>query len=1244
MTKKALLYCFFLLFSIFWSMFIVSADYNEYQVTNNSDTDSLMDADSHSGTSHVAYVKWSYVYYVNLLWSEELVWTGTSPAIAVDNSGTPHIAYLNWWAVYYNYYDGDWDNETLIPAGTSANAVDIDTDSNNKVHILARAYYYDDSGYRNNKIDIVYFSNTSGSFSFVEGWNWIWDYWSPDGRGLYFSSNPIAIKIDSSNNYHIVFRRQEYWKTMWWNDTEYRVMHYTNIIWGNTSLVWNHALYKNWLTTSGTTAHLMYGSPFRYATIAWGTWSETITGMSWTPNLDSDNWVIWLAYRDSGSNIIYMENNGSWFTGSVNIATSATEAWLAMDTNLFVYYIKSDGNDNEIYLKTDATMDNTAPTMTITSPLEWDVVKWEETLSFTGTELVDPECSVDGSSWSICTWDVTTLTDIIWFDSLSDGPFAIYMKETDGFGNTGTGNESGIIKDTTAPSIVYSWTMAEEAFSLTFTGLVVEDSNFDLTWWVMYFGTGDSKWELIWQTEWNMNMLEVGTGTYGQDEAWVFTGLTNETDYYYYYVLYDIVDNTYESPIFNTQTSSDPVSDDFNDIYDDLLLSWVNSNLDDVDSFNIDSFDWLYFEMEDFWKVTFSWSIDLSDEDTQTYLENLLSVLDMDLWYLDFQLSGTDFQSYSAHIELYLEEVSFPNWPIDVNNLAVFNDIWIPIDPSTTITNLSCAEVSIGNILQICSFDTAHFTSFDLIPTLTSVTIESNNSNDSELAKPGDMILLEFTSSEPIKNIVTSIATDNNLTGSVILTGSETEWTALYTMWTWDNEGLIPFVISYSDMNNNAGTTVTITTDTSTVTFDKTSPTASISYSTTAETEDNVIATLTGASEDITITNNWGEETYTFTDNGSFTFEFEDNIWNIGSTTATVSNIIVPTEMKVSAWWFHSCSLMNDGSVLCWGRNKYKQIWDGTTLRRKSPVAVEGLTNVEDISLWKVHSCVLIDDDTVKCWGRNNYGQLGDDTIINAWSPVDVSGLTNVTQLVAWYQHNCALIEWGTVKCWGWNKYGQLGDGTVQNRLTPVTVVGLSWVVEISAGWVHTCALLDDDTVKCWGRNNYGQLGDGTTVRSKTPISIIGLSNVVNINLWWYHSCALIDDDTVKCWGRNNYGQLWLWYTSTMKKSPESVVWLSNIDKISLWHVSSCALLTDGTVSCWWKNNYGQLSSGDTTNSSSPESISAELSNIEYIEMWYQHTGIKTDEDVIKYWGFNKYGQVGDGTTEDKLVPTDLDI
>gem|GEM_PF-3506874 len=67
---------------------------------------------------------------------------------------------------------------------------------------------------------------------------------------------------------------------------------------------------------------------------------------------------------------------------------------------------------------------------------------------------------------------------------------------------------------------------------------------------------------------------------------------------------------------------------------------------------------------------------------------------------------------------------------------------------------------------------------------------------------------------------------------------------------------MIPFVISYSDMNNNAGTTVTITTDTSTVTFDKTSPTASISYSTTAETEDNVIATLTGASEDITITNN----------------------------------------------------------------------------------------------------------------------------------------------------------------------------------------------------------------------------------------------------------------------------------------------------------------------------------------------------------------------------------------------------
>ena len=189
------------------------------------------------------------------------------------------------------------------------------------------------------------------------------------------------------------------------------------------------------------------------------------------------------------------------------------------------------------------------------------------------------------------------------------------------------------------------------------------------------------------------------------------------------------------------------------------------------------------------------------------------------------------------------------------------------------------------------------------------------------------------------------------------------------------------------------------------------------------------------------------------------------------------------------------------------------------------------------------HTCAVLDNGTVKCWGRDNFGQLGDGGANTSQgappaAPVDLGAGRTAAAVTAGYGHTCALLDNGTVKCWGWDSSGQLGDGGANASLgaPPVVPIDLGagrTAVAVTAGYGHTCAVLDNGTVKCWGGDYLGQLGDGGAIPGTdlgappaAPVDLGAGRTAAAVTAGSAHTCAALDDFTLKCWGSDNGGQL----------------------------------------------------------------------------------------------------------------------
>ncbi|MCO4753257.1 MAG: hypothetical protein KC478_02190, partial [Bacteriovoracaceae bacterium] len=336
---------------------------------------------------------------------------------------------------------------------------------------------------------------------------------------------------------------------------------------------------------------------------------------------------------------------------------------------------------------------------------------------------------------------------------------------------------------------------------------------------------------------------------------------------------------------------------------------------------------------------------------------------------------------------------------------------------------------------------------------------------------------------------------------------------------------------------------------------------------------------------------------------------------------------------KVIAGGFHSCAILIDGNAKCWGRNNFGQlglgnidnIGDDETLENAPTLALS--QKVIDMSAGLNHTCAVLEDGSVKCWGQNNKGQLGlghtdtlgDDETLDTIASIPLAGPAKRIYSGTFY--NCALLENKKVQCWGDNSVGQLGYGSTETlgdneTLENLPLLNLSADViqmDISTVSSHTCAALSNGELKCWGINNNGQLGYGHTnnLGDDEDLSSFGSvpfgNNVLQLATGFNHTCAITGGQKARCWGANLSGQTGLGVVQTIgdDEAANSANYIDlsgtgsdSFNMIAAGNNHSCVIGIDNKAYCWGLGSLGATGLGHTNKIGDDEAITLENTKV----------------------------------------------
>ncbi len=363
-----------------------------------------------------------------------------------------------------------------------------------------------------------------------------------------------------------------------------------------------------------------------------------------------------------------------------------------------------------------------------------------------------------------------------------------------------------------------------------------------------------------------------------------------------------------------------------------------------------------------------------------------------------------------------------------------------------------------------------------------------------------------------------------------------------------------------------------------------------------------------------------------------------------------------PLAVGVAASDWDSCALLINGRVKCWGQNNDGQIGDGKESKKEArvPVEVLGITDATQVSTGGHNACALLAGGHMECWGENHGGQLGDGTTTNKPTPVEVHGMTEATQVDVAGGTACALLASEHVECWGENWFGSLGNGMESGASdAPVEVQGITDAVELAEK--ATCAVLATGQIDCWGSDERGELGDGSDAEESAlvPVEVLGITTAVQAS-GEGHRCAVLIAATIDCWGWNTGGQLGTGSAtgpescggtdSECSRVPVEVQHITDATEVGAGAYDTCALLSSGHVECWGRNSNGQLGDGhhgEGEISLTPVEVQGITSATEIVA-GESHNCALLISGHIECWGFNGYGQLGNGTEADPYTPVEV--
>ena len=327
-----------------------------------------------------------------------------------------------------------------------------------------------------------------------------------------------------------------------------------------------------------------------------------------------------------------------------------------------------------------------------------------------------------------------------------------------------------------------------------------------------------------------------------------------------------------------------------------------------------------------------------------------------------------------------------------------------------------------------------------------------------------------------------------------------------------------------------------------------------------------------------------------------WTFKYRANDGTSDSNISTVTiNIVEESPMVVdlamAPFGRHSCALFDNKKIKCWGNNSSGQLGYGhrDVIGDDEQVSdqefVDVGSGVLQIAVGGSHTCALLEDYSVKCWGSNDSGQLGYagnvENEVRLPSLIDSIDLGEKIQEIALgADFTCVLGESARVRCWG-----EL-EGVESKDPLQIDFIKLAGkAVKISAGGGHACALMEDKSLRCFGANYFGPLGLGHTdtisISASIPRVDVG-GDVLDMNLGGAHTCVILADYSVKCWGFNDELQLGYSDDSIVgdDETPSSFPALNFRERaiaVRTSNQSTCALFKNGQVRCWGETGRGLI-------------------------------------------------------------------